>query len=213
MPIYLQIIGIVVDLLKQIAWPVAAFFIALLFRNELRSLLPKLRRLGPTGVEFEGSGQQVRAGTASIPGDLKELPGFTRSNAIADLERRLHNELNSSDHKIEDREHVLIRLLAEAQLVAHFEQTYRAIFGSQISALRELNAAGKVSESRLHEFFESARNQYASLYEGYGYEQWIDFLVRQKLIKRLGNTIEITDTGRDFLVYMTLRGIPENKLF
>ena len=213
MPVYMQIVNLAVDLLKQIAWPTAAVVIALLFRGELRALLPKLRRVGPTGLEFEVERQQIRATTVTAPGELKELPGLSRTHAMARVERLLHDGLRQSTTKPEDREDLLVRLLAQSHLETFFEQTYRLIFGSQISALKCLNQGIKASEADAKAYFESLKELHPEVYQHYGYEQWLGFLLGRDLIMRSDGTFEITDIGRDFLFYLTAKGLPENKPF
>lgn len=209
MPLYMQIATISVDLLKQIAWPVAAVVIASLFRGELRALLPKLRRVGPSGLEFDVEQQQLRAAVVTAPGELKELPGLSRTPAMANVERVLHERLRQS--KQEDREALLVRLLAQSHLETYFEQTYRLIFGSQITALKILNQGIKASEANAREHFETLKGLYPEVYKHYGYEQWLGFLLWRELVMRSDDTFQITDLGRDFLFYLTAKGLPENK--
>ena len=215
MPVYLQIANLAVDLLKQIAWPLAAVLIALSFRAEFRALLPKLRRVGPTGLEFEVERQQIRAAVVAAPGELKELPGLSRTQAMARVERLLHDRLHQSITKQEDREDLLVRLLAQSHLETLFEQTYRLIFGSQISALKILNQhqGVTVSEADARAHFERLKELHPEVYQHYGYEQWLGFLLGRDLIMRSDDTFAITDIGRDFLLYLTAKGLPENKPF
>lgn len=211
MPIYIEFLNLGVDLLKQLAWPIAAVIIAFLFRGEFRTLLPKLRRVGPTGLEFEVERQ--RAAPVVAPGQLKELPGISRTQAMAHIERLLHDSLHQSTTKQEDREDLLVRLLAQSRLETLFEQTYRLIFGSQISALKLLNQGIRASDADARAHFEHQKELNPEVYEHYGYEQWLGFLLGRDLIMQSKDTFEITDIGRDFLLYLTAKGLSENKPF
>jgi hypothetical protein len=106
---------------------------------------------------------------------------------------------------------LLIRVLAQAQLEAAFERIYNLIFGSQIVALRRLNEAGRVSVEGSRAFFEPYTRQYPQIYNNYSFEQWANFLKNVGLVVQNGNLFEITDLGRDFLIYITARRLTENK--
>lgn len=47
-------LGLLTDLLKGIAWPLAAYFMAIAFKVELKQLLSRVIKAGPTGVVFKG---------------------------------------------------------------------------------------------------------------------------------------------------------------
>ena len=61
--------------------PIAAVIIAVVFKVEFRKLLPRLRRAGPTGVEFDPAGQQqaVTPMNNPSPGQLRQFPGMVRT--------------------------------------------------------------------------------------------------------------------------------------
>ena len=60
--------------------------------------------------------QQICATAVTTPGELKELPGFSRTHAMARIERQLHEGLRQSNTKPEDREDLVVRLLAQSHL-------------------------------------------------------------------------------------------------
>ena len=178
-------------------WPVAAVIIAAVYKVEIRALVPRLRRAGPTGVEFDPAGQQQAAVTAAnnpAPGQLRQFPGMVRTPAIARIERLLHTQLaaltNMSD---EEKRDFLIRVLAQAQLEATFERIYNMIFGSQIVALRRLNEMGRVSVEDARAFFEPYTSQYPLIYNAYSFDQWAEFLKTIGLVVQSENFFEITD--------------------
>src|SRR5437764_12763105 len=86
-----------IDALKGLWWPLAAVIIAVVYKAEIRSLLPRLRKAGPTGVEFDPADAQKASAadvaTATEPGKLKEFPGIIRTPAIERVERQLHTAL------------------------------------------------------------------------------------------------------------------------
>jgi len=151
-----------IDALKGLWWPLAAVIIAVVYKAEIRSLLPRLRKAGPTGVEFDPADAQKASAadvaTATEPGKLKEFPGIIRTPAIERVERQLHTALANVNVKAEEKPDLLVRLLAQAQLEATFERTYNVIFGSQILLLRRLNERGRVTIDEAREFFRAFEN-------------------------------------------------------
>jgi hypothetical protein len=204
--------------LKGLWWPIAAVIIAAVYKAEFRLLLPRLRRAGPTGVEFDPAGQQQAAQAATVannpaPGQLREFPGMVRTPAIERLERQLHTQLSAITNLSEDEKRdLLVRILAQAQLEAAFERIYNIIFGSQIAFLRRLNGpALRLSVEDAHSFFEPYARQFPQIYANFTFNQWLDFLKNVGLVTQNGDLIEITDLGRDFLVYITARGRIDQK--
>lgn len=212
MPTWLQVLTIVFDVIKQLVWPLVVITLVYWFRSEIRVLIPKLKRAGPEGVEFESTERQ-QAASVSPPGELKQLPGISRTPAIERVERVLRANINQQYPHATEREDHLTRFLAEAHLVAHFERTYRIIFGSQIDGLKILNQRGDVPENEAREFFQQVQQKYPEVYRTYGYDDWLGFLLRRDLIERRNGNIVLTDIGRDFLLYMTTCGLFENKPF
>ncbi|QHO77810.1 hypothetical protein ACH79_39615 [Bradyrhizobium sp. CCBAU 051011] len=85
---------VLVDLVKAVAWPAAVFALGFLFRSDVRALFPRLKKAGPTGLEFDPARQVLSA----APRELWELPGFPdRSPMIAKVEAELHAELGIID--------------------------------------------------------------------------------------------------------------------
>jgi hypothetical protein len=99
---------------------------------------------------------------------------------------------------------LLVRQLAVSNCIAHFEQTYRLIFGSQIAALEFLNVKGNQDTANLRPFYDSGTAAQPAFYATYPFEKWTEFLSRQKLIARLDDPqrVGITALGKDFLVWI-----------
>lgn len=85
------------------------------------------------------------------------------------------------------------------------------IFGSQIAALKRLNEVGRATVDDAREFFRPYAEQFPQLYNNYGFDGWLGFLKGGGLIVQNGNVLEISDFGRDFLIYLTERRLAENK--
>lgn len=212
-PIWLQIPKLVFDLLKSVAWPVAAIIIAALFRSDLQALLPRLRRAGPTGFEFEAIEKRKQAAefAPTNPGELKALPGLERTDAMARIEKKLHEDIQVINN--EDRLDVALRALSLSQLQTHFALTYNTIFGSQILALKLLNErGGSVSVDDAHTFFDDIKEK-NEIFSSWTFEQYINFLKTSLLIEQHGDHITLSDIGRDFLFFLVRYRLSENKPF
>jgi hypothetical protein len=139
-------------LVKAIAWPVAIFATAFLFRLEVRALFPRLTKAGPTGLEFDLARQTITTST-----ELRELPGPQPTPAIAKVQASIQEELKvvDSDHRMD----LLVRHLAVARLAWTFEQMHRILYGSQIRALVALSnvETGKATRAEAENAFHQTR--------------------------------------------------------
>lgn len=201
------------DLLKGIAWPIAIVLIALAFKVEIRALLPRLRKAGPTGVELDPAEQQREApnstAVTTTSDVIKDLPGISRTPAMEALERGIHAELQKRPEG--DRVALAVRALAQSQLETAFERIYQWIFGSQILGLRRLHERTTVSVEDARQFFEEFRSKDPTAYGSYGFNEWLGFLINQGLVRRDGDAVTITEIGRDFLQYLFAQRKAENK--
>lgn len=106
----------------------------------------------------------------------------------------------------------MIRALAEARLAAFFENTYGLIFGSQILGLRQLNGCDSVSIDEARAFFEeNARKLHPKEYGNSDFEAWFSYLLGRGLASRSDDRIAITPMGREFLHFISVMRMPENK--
>ncbi len=204
------IIQSVAAVLKAMAWPASVFAIALFYKADLKALIPRLRKAGPSGVELDPPVQQSVV-TTDLSGTIgKSLPGITRTVAIEDLERILRQQFSMIPD--DDRVDRLVLELSQARLTAHFERVYRVIFGTQILCLRRLNERkSPVGLDDLKAFFSENTAPFPATYEHYGFDGWSAFMLNEMLIRNNGERIEISPVGKDFLLYMTVKGMSEEK--
>jgi len=187
---------LVVDLLKSLAWPGVFLTLGFYFRKDFRAILPRLTKAGPTGIEFA----QVQ-NIESWSGKLKELPGLTRTKKMEEIEVSIHKDLQHFDAT--SRVDLLVRHLAQTRLERVFERVYGGIFGSQIALLAALSTKSETSPlSEATKWFEEtkAKNPYA--YAETSFERWVGFLTSFDLVRVEQAMISITETGRDFLVFL-----------
>jgi hypothetical protein len=206
----IEYVKLAVDLLKGLAWPVAFFGTMFLFRVDVRALLPRLIKAGPTGMEFERQPQ-----TLSQPwsGELNKLPNNRPRTAITEeIEKSLHAALQTI--KDDQRIDVLVNELAVSRLHAVFERIYGPIYGSQIAGLRALvSAGGRVPMSDAVNFFNEVKSRQPDLPAAIDFSSWSGYLQNSNLIKVENDSVEITELGREFLLYLPLANLRENRPF
>ncbi len=187
--------------LSSLAWPGAIIALALIFKSDLSEAVGRVKKAGIAGVEL--AEQQVAAPLASRfekSGELSPLPNFQRTAAIAEVEKGLHTSL--SFYKAEDRIDLLVGELAATRLTRHFESAWGIIFESQIRAVQTVaGAGGAIDISTLRTLYDAVGYP-----PEFSYEDWLNFPVAQYLARRVGDQIEITDLGRDFLMWLPVKG-------
>jgi len=212
------------EVLKAIAWPLAAVIIATIIAPKLKGLIDSL---ASRDVELKGPGFEARmsavkqqeggdnpASGNALAGeqtDMAPAPSASPRQAVALIEGNIRNELGSVDPT--KKEQILIRALAESRLQAGHEFTYNRIFGSQIAALKRVNEKGSATVDEVLDFFKPIAEKFPQIYNGYGFEGWFSFLKTNSLVEQVGDSIRITAFGRDFLLYLTNTPLTELKPF
>jgi hypothetical protein len=192
---------LIVDLVKGIAWPLAALIIAAIYRNDFRGLIPRVRKAGPGGVEFDPVDQPKNpplSAEVTTPTTSDDAELSPRQKTVAE---QIREELKS----VPQQQHVkaLIHSLAKLRLAAYFENTYSFIFGSQIRLLRVLHGAVSMALADADAFFQKeARSNYPSQYGNATFEDWLQFLIARDLVVKTNTDISITETGREFLTFL-----------
>lgn len=201
-------VSLAVALVKALAWPIAVGVIAW--------------RLGPgfldairgRSVNVEGFG--VRASITTVEQQIaspdespanrpalqppSRAPGAIVRETVQLVEGEIRTELTK--YAPADRELALINALAATRVRGQHEFNYNRIFGSQIEGLKQLDQLGGATIDQARAFFEPYTRQYPQVYENYGFEGWLTFMVNAGLVARAGDRLIATPFGHDFLVYM-----------
>ena len=74
-----------------------------------------------------------------------------------------------------------------------------------------MNEVGRATVDDAREFFKPYAEQFPQVYNNYGFDGWLGFLKNNTLVVQNGNLLEISDFGRDFLLYLTDKRLTENK--
>ena len=181
-------------------WPIVIVIVCILFRKALQRVLSS-RDVGITRSSINITGGQ----TLAEPSHATHPESFLRPYESALVDKyvaRIENDPLYRKTPTTSRLGLVLRDLARAQIVIHFERVNNLIWGSQVRILQDLNAAPQgVELESLRTFFDSAGIP-TDVMETYPFEQYIGFLESSELILRVGTILRITDLGRAFLTYL-----------
>ena len=184
------------------------FFI--MFRKQIIGLFSRVKSIGKGWVALDGEQQKSK----SEVDPQKEAESLMRqfdSALIREVESIIKEEFNKKKLLGAEGIPVLIRSVAALSIAYAFSETYRVIWGSQLSLLDYLNAQAPQPVVALRGFYNLGTSQYPFYYTAYSFEQWLGFLKDQLLIREDGGLIGITVRGREFLAYLTTQGLSRNK--
>ena len=197
----------VVDLLKGVAWPIALFGIAVLFQRDVRGLFPRLRKAGPSGVEFDPVATQQRAtSSAAQSGELRDLPGLPRTKAIEAMERRFHSELAHIAENERSEPSWICNSCGTGAVGGSLRDIVYGgtIFGQPVEASAGHGICRDGFRFRCQRSLCRAAlaRQFPQL-EEYGFGGWIGFLLepRARCTRRFSD-FSLTEVGRDFLRFL-----------
>lgn len=214
----------ILDPLAEASWPIALGIIVFSFRRQIAFLLNRIKQV-------TGFGGTAEFAPALTPTDQKSESPKTEVAATADpnkmpprdpvydpLDAQLLTWLN--EHMPGDNKLMLawaIRSRSISEAFRLHELHYRAIFGSQIQALKALNTVGRAPIRDLEVYFNAAASNpaWSVFYKDRSFDMWTSFLVDAGHLHFIPNSdpqeVEITPLGRQFLVWIAQNGLSENK--
>lgn len=111
-----------------------------------------------------------------------------------------------------------IRARSVAEIERLHERNYRNIYGSQILALKALNAIGGVAKGEdFRPFYDTAAStpEFKGAYENRSFELWGEFLIDAGYVEVVEGTeplqVRLTIMGADFLHWLVRSRAPEFK--
>jgi hypothetical protein len=189
------------SLLSSISWPLVAFWFVFAFRKQFRVLILRIKKAGAGGVEFgDGEGQENIGPRPQFTVLKKESENILRSPALSVVEKPIRDDLPNFDHeKVVDH---LVTALARERLDRIFSLAYANIFGSQIRLLRDvIGARGYTSKLEVEEFFIALKSG-DEAFADWDLSRYLSFLYFFQLVADSDDRIQITDFGRDFLIFL-----------
>lgn len=116
-------------------------------------------------------------------------------------------ELKSDEPKQID---ILVKALAITEGKLYYQNLHNAIWGSQVALLHHLNSNLQGSSLEvLKVFYDRGAKKTPAMYTDYKFEQYLEYLIVHKLIKKEDSHCLITQLGIDYLGYLVLYGIKE----
>ncbi|MGH8280604.1 MAG: hypothetical protein ACRESI_03675 [Gammaproteobacteria bacterium] len=198
-------------LVGVIAWPSVFLIIALViifvFKGQIATLIARTKKIGKGGLEAYEN--QPPPPSEDRVGGPKLLTTFD-SPMLSEAERLVSEDLkNRRIVSMEDKEQILIRALASANITMHFERIYGILWASQFACLQYLNSRDSGADvSELLPFYEAGKALYPTWYQNYLFDKWLGFLKDANFIAEFNSRILISISGREFLKYLISTGKP-----
>ena len=193
----MEILALAKDFILGLAWPSVILLLALIFRDDIRKAMPRLKKAGLSGIELD---QQALSTTRTFAetGELKPYQSIQRSNLMVLIETSILKSLET--YKEEDHIHLLVHEVAIARIGRMCESIWDNIFTSQIQALALLRRnGGTASASELESVYGAVDPAYPA---EFGYDRWLNYLFANNLVAQTDGTISLTDLGSDFLDFV-----------
>lgn len=211
----MDILEFVSTTVGNIAWPAAVVYSVYIFKDEIAKLLPDLKvKHKDTELSFrkeiqEEAQQPIESGLGKVPASIPPSTGTYAKRpeptikipSIEKLRTIIADQLNSYDPN--EHINILIHEVAVAQIAMGFEVVFADIFDSQIKFLRLLNAKKSIKIIEAKAFYENVAQAHEILSD-WDLQKWMSYLKRFKLVEDLGDTINITELGSDFLTYIDI---------
>ncbi len=193
------------QVVEAIKWPIIVLIVVLIIRKSIVQLINRISKIGHgnTTVEVlqqEAAEQQDKKKISNVSQAIglfrRETVDFFREAVYSETEfKNLSNDKEKISH--------LIDYSIVLYIIKHYESIYNSIFGSQILMLQQLNTLASEDKNSLKRYYNYAKKLNSKFFEGYSYEQYLDFMFRFNLITEEKNEIKITILGLDFLKYLT----------
>lgn len=197
--------------MEHLAWPLAVIIIVFVFRKQISNLIERIQKISKSGIQTHPQQPQETTDRSSA---AEELMRAFDSITLREQEENIRRNLEQRGiTEQQERINILIRHLAAAQLIRHFEYVNNMIWGSQIRLLRFLNTLSTgATVNMVRPFYEQA-NLPGEFAERYPIESYLDFLTSNNLVILEGDHYKITQLGRDFLQYLIAMGRSEDRPF
>jgi len=194
---------------------ILGIFFMVFFQKNLRALIDRIKRLkyGRTEIQAETQPQNT---PDTKPDITEQLMRQLDSPVLREREDLINEQLKKVGVQDgPDKEKVLIRYLATANLALIFERTDRLIWGSQLYILEYLNdrrPLGVLKEDIKTAYYDEAAKRWPIMFENYPYEDYLNFLKNSGLVIEKDGNLVITVFGVQFLQYLTAMGRSQARL-
>ena len=204
----------VAELLNATTWTHLVFlfavFFLLVFRDQVSSLISRTRKIGKEGLSAdpvpEKQQEKIETNSEAVQ---KLLNMVGDSHVINQLEEGIYIDLeNRNISNDTDKVKVLVKILAGTQILRAFEIVYGSIFGSQIYLLEKLNEvrAQGMDTNAVNQYFDQIKATYPAQLGQWSNGQYLKFLFDNSLIHHNDDKFYITESGTEFLIWLTKNG-------
>jgi len=226
-----EFISSIALILQAIAWPIVILIAINLLKNNITALTNYITNggkitLNKHGLSIEGKTQKSEENIKSVSEADELSTKKASSNTTVDDEEIDPNEafqrvlreqplleqyleylephFKEGTKKFKLREVDFLKAKAtDFYLYWRFEQTYSAIFKSQIDALKRMaSQGGKAALIEIKFYYDNAQTAYPAVYESYSFDEWLSYLESQFLIIRDGDQISLSREGHGLLNYI-----------
>ncbi len=181
---------------------VLGLFAILAFRSPLARLIDRTTKVTKDGATFERAQEPPEAPPKQV--SFEQLMKEPVSVSILQREDSIRQALDQFELKTDqERITVLIRALGKSRVESEFHNASHIIYGSQLGLL--VHIAGTPTGVTLAEattLFETAQAQFPELHAGRSLQDWLKYLELAGFATVIGETIDITQYGTDFLKYL-----------
>ena len=168
------------------------------------------RRKKPPELQLQASGVIPRIPTLSallgqnpnVEFNAKQFFALAHYSPItAEIEKNI--KIIAQQYSPNDKEAFYARLIGVGAVAYQHDVTWFTIFGSQLTALAELNSRGLIPIADLKKHYDKAVAGYPKTYGDYSFEQWMDYMQSRMLIAKYpSQMVELSFNGKDFLKYL-----------
>ena len=195
-------------------WPFVAILAIIFFKKDIGKVISSLQIRSIKNKDFSIYMQEIgkHQKTYEKPTGTKN-ERVTNQNLLLkykkDIEKQLEEKRNDDKEIIID---ILKTKLACARLELFFEYVYSFIYGSQICLLKKINGTKPLLKVVAQLYMENTkkRNPYV-IWSKFNIDDYLHFLKTCYLIKESDSNLEITDVGREFLVWIIRNGRSESR--
>jgi len=191
-------------------WPAAAVICIIilgtlalfLLRPALLRLVDRTKKVGKDGLTFERPQEGGKPETPLLSFD--ELMKLPITASVLDREKSIKTNLQTFNLKDDiEKIEVLTRALANSRVEIEFNNISYVIFGSQINLLIRLAGTTQgISLAQAETIFKQAQDNFPALHETRTLNEWLNYLIANKLVIRSDEKIDITQYGTDFLKHL-----------
>jgi len=188
-------------ILEVIKWPLVVIVAIVCFHRYIAAFINRARGFKYPGGEIQAGPPPQDPAEIKV-GSAEKLLQELDSPVLLDAEKAIRDILaREGIATAEDKEKVLIRHLAIAQLNFTFSRIDFLIYLGQLKILEVLNSNPEPKQMAM-DVYNKAKAFYPEVLKDYPFEKYLGFLKTNNLILEHEDTLSITLFGREFLAFL-----------